>query len=134
MSDSTDHPIVQAVLADPVVKAATDETTGGPSRANITDPQGNVTAAPTTTAEQDRSTQGQREVNLIWEGTQRLIALSVIAVALSVAAWLAVTSETDTKTAAAVFLYGVANLVIGFYFGRTNHTRVGGIGGGWQGR
>jgi len=27
-----------------------------------------------------------------------------------------------------VFLFGVANLVTGFYFGRTNHQRTGGIG------
>lgn len=130
MTPDTKHPIVEAVLADPVVKAATEEmvTALGP---NVTDQSGNTTAAPTTTAEQDRSTLGQREVNLMWEGTQRQIALSVIIVALSVAAWLAVTSETDTKTAASVFLYGVANLVIGFYFGRTNHQRIGGV---WQGR
>ena len=35
---------------------------------------------------------------------------------------------TAQKVAAFVFLTGVANLVIGFYFGRTNHQRTGGIG------
>ena len=35
----------------------------------------------------------------------------------------------DLQLAAIVFLFGVANLVTGFYFGRTNHQRTGGIGG-----
>lgn len=124
--NESEHPIVKAVLKDPVVKAAT-ETERRSGSVSVTTAEGHIVAAPTTTAEQDRGTEGQRHVNLMWEGTQRLIALSVIFVALTVAAWLAVTSETDTKTAASVFLYGVANLVIGFYFGRTNHARVGGI-------
>lgn len=35
----------------------------------------------------------------------------------------------SVRMGAFVFLYGIANLVIGFYFGRTNHQRVGGPGG-----
>jgi len=93
----------------------------------VTTPEGNVVATPTTTEEQDRGTQGQREVNMVWEATQRQIALGVIVVALSVAAWLAVAGAADNAVAASVFLYGVANLVIGFYFGRTNHQRIGGV-------
>jgi len=127
--------IKSAVLADPVVKAVLAETgeTGGvgaPSgstRDTVTTQSGNVVATPTTTEEQDRGTQGQRDVNMVWENTQRQVALAVIAVALAVAAWLAVAGASDNSVAASVFLYGVANLVIGFYFGRTNHQRVGGI-------
>lgn len=85
---------------------------------------------PTTTSEEDRHSAGQRDINRTWEETQRLIALGVTAVSLSVAAWLAVMGATESvQTAALVFVFGVANLVIGFYFGRTNHTRTGGIGG-----
>lgn len=85
---------------------------------------------PTTTREQDRHTEGQRHVNMTWETTQRLIALSVTWVSLSIASWLAIMGATESvQTAALVFVFGVANLVIGFYFGRTNHTRVGGIAG-----
>lgn len=73
-------------------------------------------------------TQGQRKVSDMWEDTQRKIALAVTTVALTVAAWLAVSGQTDAQTAAFVFIYGVANLVIGFYFGRTNHQREGGVG------
>ena len=86
-------------------------------------------AAPaTTTREEDRQSQNKRDVNLTWEHTQRLIALSVTWVSLPIASWLAVMGATESvQTAALVFVFGVANLVIGFYFGRTNHQRSGGV-------
>ena len=91
------------------------------------------TAAPTTTEEEDRKTAGQREINKKWEDTQAKIALWVIGAALVVAMVLTlfgrVLGSPELQLAAAVFLFGVANLVTGFYFGRTNHQRTGGIGG-----
>jgi cobalamin synthase len=61
------------------------------------------------------------------------IALSVIWAALTVGGGLAlggkVLGSPDIQLAAVVFLFGVANLVTGFYFGRTNHQRSGGVGG-----
>lgn len=89
---------------------------------------------PKTTAEEDRVTASQRVVNLIWESTQKQIAQWVIGCALLVAVALAifghVLGSNEIQLAAVVFLFGVANLVTGFYFGRTNHQRTGGIGGG----
>jgi len=85
-------------------------------------------APSTTTLEEDRHSAGQRSINAVWEKTQRLIALSVTWVSLSIASWLAIMGATESvQTAALVFVFGVANLVIGFYFGRTNHQRVGGV-------
>jgi hypothetical protein len=76
---------------------------------------------------------GQREINLIWETTQMRVALSVIWSALIVGIALGVfgvwLGTPDMQLASVVFLFGVANLVTGFYFGRTNHQRSGGIGG-----
>lgn len=72
-------------------------------------------------------TAGQRQINRIWEFTQAFIALSITIISLFTASTLAMYGKPDAQTAAFVFIYGVANLVIGFYFGRTNHTRVGGI-------
>lgn len=90
-------------------------------------------APPTTTAEENLKSAGQRAINLVWETTQMKIALSVIWVALIVSGFLALfgrfLSSADIQLAAIVFLFGVANLVTGFYFGRTNHQRSGGIGG-----
>ena len=89
--------------------------------------------SPSTTAEEDRKTAGQRETNMVWETTQMKVALSVIWTALFVAALLSVfgvwLGSPDLQLAAVVFLFGVANLVTGFYFGKTNHQRSGGVGG-----
>jgi len=88
---------------------------------------GNTVASPTTTEEQDRGTAGQRAINAIWETTQRQVAILVIGMAVVVAAGLAAFGAPEAQVAAFAFLYGAANLVIGFYFGRTNHQRVGGV-------
>lgn len=102
---------------------------GGPNvQSEIIDPS----KPATTTFEQNLTTASQRNINLIWETTQMKVALSVIWVSLMVAASLAVLGKflgsPDIQLAAVVFLFGVANLVTGFYFGRTNHTKSGGIG------
>lgn len=78
----------------------------------------------TTTGEQDRHTLGQRRIDLIWEHTQALIAVAVVLTTLGVAAMLTIQGRGDT---AFIFLVGLGNLVIGFYFGRTNHARLGGV-------
>lgn len=71
-------------------------------------------------------TEDQRRISGIWERTQQFIALSVVAATLAVILLLVFRKDDDTATALAI-LFGLANLVIGFYFGRTNHTRVGGV-------
>lgn len=78
---------------------------------------------------------GQRRINLIWERTQAIIALSVVEVSLLVGVFMvvrdsatgAVPEAGSAASLAFVFLASVANLVIGFYFGRTNHERIGGV-------
>lgn len=91
------------------------------------------TAPPTTTEEQERVSAGQRAVNMVWETTQQKIALWVVGSALAVGSLLAVfgrfIGSSEIQLAAIVFEFGVANLVTGFYFGRTNHQRTGGVGG-----
>ena len=79
---------------------------------------------PTTTAEENRKTAGQRQVNILWERTQAAIAVVVT---------LAYIYVSVVKIEAA----GLANaffLIVGFYFGRTNHTRTGGVGANEAGR
>lgn len=82
---------------------------------------------PRTTAEQDRASYGQRRVNIIWEVTQAVIAMSVLGTTLYVSGSLAVRGGADMVTLG--LLSNAFFLVIGFYFGRTNHARTGGIGG-----
>lgn len=83
-------------------------------------------------------TAGQRTVNLMWETTQMRLALWTIGPSFAVASILALAGKwlgsPELQLASIVFMYGVANLVVGFYFGRTNHQRVGGVGAEVTGR
>lgn len=71
-------------------------------------------------------TAGQRRVNLLWESTQALVALAVTGATLYISAVLAL---SDHGATAFVLLSNAFFVVIGFYFGRTNGTRTGGISG-----
>jgi hypothetical protein len=82
-------------------------------------------AARKVALESGLSTHSQRRVNLIWEATQSIVAVSVTLATLVVAAVLALRQDHDV--AAFVLLSNSFFLVVGFYFGRTNHTRTGGV-------
>jgi hypothetical protein len=74
--------------------------------------------SPTTTAQQDITTAGQRRINLIWEYTQAMIAIFVTMALI----YTAITKVDSPEIRDAFFL------IIGFYFSRTNHAAIGGIG------
>lgn len=78
---------------------------------------------PNTTLQQDLTTAGQRRINLIWEYTQAAIALTVVIVSMTAA----VAAMWQGKEVSA-FLSFVCGNIIGFYFSRTNHAAIGGIG------
>lgn len=81
--------------------------------------------APTTTTQEDITTAGQRKVNLVWEYTQAAVAITVVGA--NVLVWVI----TTVKGAAAPIPEGLTNalfLIVGFYFSRTNHSAIGGIG------
>src|SRR6185436_4624900 len=98
----------------------------------------NKSLSPNTTAQEDLTTAGQRAINLIWETTQSRIALFVIVIGFLVNALviivLLVTSREITVNQLAVisiclqFINLTGGIVIGFYFSRTNHAAIGGIG------
>ena len=77
---------------------------------------------PSTTLEEDKHSAGQRNINAIWEVTQASIAIIVTIATLFVAAKLALRNES--QTAAFLLLSNAFFLVIGFYFSRSNHTRI----------
>lgn len=86
-------------------------------------------------------THGQRWTNRLWEVTQATIAISVVLIALVVAAIVALWTlrmegegALASQTAALGLLSNSLFLVIGFYFGRTNHQRTGGVGAQDTGR
>jgi hypothetical protein len=74
--------------------------------------------APTTTEQQDITTAGQRRINLIWEFTQAAIAIFVTLALI----YTAVEKIEAPEIRNAFFL------IVGFYFSRTNHAAIGGIG------
>lgn len=93
------------------------------------DPSASV--PPTTTKEQDLRTKGQRDINKIWETTQRNLAMFVAVTANTVAAVVVLRgvfvgiSDANLVLAAFTLLSSSNFLIFGFYFGRTNHARIG---------
>ena len=102
-------------------------------------PHDQLPLPPTTTRQEDLKTAGQRKINIIWETTQAVIALLVTGTGMYTAAQLALRSDaSDANKAMAITAFLLISntvfLVIGFYFGRTNHQRVGGVGSQIEGR
>jgi hypothetical protein len=88
----------------------------------------------TTTFQDDLTTAGQRNINLIWESTQGKIALYVIVGTMIIdgsAILFSVATGHEMTAAVALalgFVNSLATGVVSFYFSRTNHTQIGGIG------
>ncbi len=76
-----------------------------------------------TTFQEDLTFAGQRRVNLIWEYTQSIIALLVI-VTTMISGILSMIYAYQIPTIVSV-AFGT---ITGFYFSRTNHSAIGGIG------
>ena len=90
--------------------------------------------APTTTAEQQLMTAGQRRVNERWESTQQWIAI-ILSLAVAVIAIMLVISRDMAQIAIAIGLISTSwTLVVNSYFTRTNHTKIGGVHSGDAGR
>jgi hypothetical protein len=83
--------------------------------------------SPRTTVQEDLTTAGQRKVNLIWEYTQAAVAVAVVVANMTVgtAQGLGMVAE---GFAFPVILSSSLFLIVGFYFSRTNHAAIGGIG------
>lgn len=76
--------------------------------------------------ETSRRTEGQRRINFIWEITQAIIALTTVGggVAIMVRDSFANGDGAQVPTTLSSMIF----LVLGFYFARTNHSNVGGVG------
>lgn len=81
-----------------------------------------------TTEQDDMITAGQRKVNLIWEYTQAFIAITVVLTTMAKALVL------ENDVAIPTILATAFGIVVGFYFGRTNHQKIGGVAKGDVGR
>ena len=72
----------------------------------------------TTTHAQDLTTAGQRRINIIWEITQAIIASVITGATI----YCAIFKIQNAELTNAFFL------IVGFYFSRTNHSNIGGVG------
>ena len=73
---------------------------------------------PNTTIQEDITTDRQSRINLIWEITQATIAILITSAML----YMGIKTINNETVTNAFFL------IVGFYFSRTNHSAIGGIG------
>ena len=116
--DAVPVPVVIAPEQPPVPVVV---TAAQPAPATVTKGEG-TTLAPTTTEQEDKVTQGQRLINVLWEVTQSVIAIMVVGSTMVKAFILLQGQEIPTIMAVA---FGT---VVGFYFSRVNHQAIGGVG------
>lgn len=81
--------------------------------------------APKTTYQEDITLAGQRRINLIWEFTQAIIAITAIGSYLGIVAHSAF-KQVEFKVPES--MTNIIFLIVGFYFSRTNHAAIGGVG------
>lgn len=82
---------------------------------------------PTTTQQEDLTTASQRKVNLIWEYTQAVIAGMVVFANMVVGVYDGL-APAERRSEFPVILSSALFLIVGFYFSRTNHAAIGGVG------
>jgi hypothetical protein len=103
-------------------------------RRPVQDQEKDPSRPATTTFQQDETLSGQRTINVVWETTQARIAERTIIGALVVdAIAILATIVTGHEMTAAVmaslgFVNALATGVTSFYFSRTNHAAIGGVG------
>lgn len=95
----------------------------------ITRADGSQSLEPTTTYQEDITKEGQRAINLIWERTQAMIAKSVVfsTMAAGIMLLLGKIFYPEKNLEMPITFAFAFGTVIGFYFGRTNHQKIGGI-------
>ncbi len=69
------------------------------------------------------TTAGQRRINLIWEYTQAGLAVFVIVGYAVVVSWCTIYGKEAPAS-----LSLLTGHIVGFYFSRTNHASIGGVG------
>ena len=89
-------------------------------------PTPHLSLPPTTTAQEDKVTEGQRRINLVWELTQAYIAIATVSGNIGVSIYFAIQRIPIGEYP--IILSSSLFLVIGAYFQRTNHQIIGGTG------
>lgn len=81
-----------------------------------------------TTFQEDLTTAGQRKINLVWEITQAIIAMLVVITTMGVSALVAYYHNVGVAGEVPNIIAVAFGTVVGFYFSRTNHQAIGGVG------
>lgn len=113
-------PVPVVVEAPHPLPVTIHDTEGKPTPIPAAD---RMTMPPTTTAQEDLTSLGQRHINRVWEYTQAFIAVFVV-VTSTISAMVA--SHQGKEVSA--FLAFICGSVVGSYFSRTNHQSIGGVG------
>lgn len=133
------HPVPTTVenTVDKPLSVVVQRPDQAPPRPDVVKGEG-ATLAPTTTEQDDLVTEGQRNINLIWETTQSRIALMVVVAGVLLNSVLVLMIIVGSKEVSVTqlslisislqFINLTVGIVIGFYFSRTNHTKTGGTG------
>lgn len=100
--------------SDPMAAKAVNENVTTSTIENI--------STPHQREEEGLTSRGQRWVNLIWEFTQAIMTIMIVYANIRAAFEQPALSATATAT-----LNNAMFVVLGFYYGRTNHQRVGGV-------
>jgi hypothetical protein len=118
--DITNPDPLNVKVTNPVALAdAARGPTGLRVQSQVTDPS----VPAKTTFQEDLTHAGQRQINLIWERTQAAIALGVVFITMLAGLWGMVNNQQIPTLMAVAF-----GTVVGFYFSRTNHAAIGGVG------
>lgn len=109
------------VKEDPSVLAKIEVKQGPVALVSVAD---GLTKAPTTTSEEDLHSKSQRKINLIWETTQGVVAVIVTLTACAISVILIFRNEHSSSLQ---LISSMVFMILGFYYGRSNHTNVGGV-------
>jgi hypothetical protein len=123
---ATKATIVAATAANKIVEQSID-----PNIAAVAADVAAVAASIKAQASVDAAslmTAGQRKVNILWECTQAAIAVMVTVSNLGAASYLIIKSNGVDAQMPMLVLSSAFSLIIGFYFARTNHQAIGGVG------
>lgn len=118
MKKRTPKPVPKVAAAEVVEHATTVEMAE-----TVLAAPGTKNLPPTTTKEEDVKAEGQRQINRVWEYTQSGIAIAVVAANI-VYEFVRLFIKSIDPGSGKLLEYAFF-LVIGFYFGRTNHARMG---------
>lgn len=130
-----DHPVPVSVssVASPIPIIITGEQRRSSATPPVQQQDKDPSLPARTTFQEDLTYAGQRRINLIWEWTQAIIALGVVFMTTGAGIYSMIHNVEIPTLLAVAF-----GTVVGFYFSRTNHAAIGGVGikpqGPYEGR